>query len=62
MRRKAIKRHKARTPAVIGFNESAGPASYPLQAEINAPVRRLLVGWNGVQPAAGRWDWSQIDA
>jgi hypothetical protein len=45
-----------------GFNDPAGPGSYPLQAELGAPIRRMLVGWNRVQPTSGSWDWSQTDA
>lgn len=44
-----------------GFNDSAGPSSYPLQVELGVPVRRMLVGWNQVQPSFGVWDWSQTD-
>jgi hypothetical protein len=46
----------------FGFNDSAGVKSYPLQAELGVPVRRMLVGWNQVQPTSDVWDWSQTDA
>lgn len=53
---------KSPHPLTVGFNETAGPDTYPLQAELGVPVRRMLVGWNQVQPTAGSWDWSQTDA
>jgi hypothetical protein len=52
---------EAAHPLLVGFNETAGPDSYPLQAELGVPVRRMLVGWNQVQPSSGTWDWSQSD-
>jgi polysaccharide biosynthesis protein PslG len=47
---------------LFGFNESAGPGSYRLQAKVGAPIRRMLVGWNQVQPAPGIWRWGPTDA
>ncbi|HEY3728973.1 MAG TPA: hypothetical protein VGL51_17470 [Solirubrobacteraceae bacterium] len=44
-----------------GFNDEAGWQSYRLQSELGAPVRRILVGWNQVQPTDGTWRWAQID-
>ena len=49
-------------PLTVGFNDAAGPSSYPLQAKLGIPVRRMLVGWNQVQPTSDKWDWSQTDA
>ena len=44
-----------------GFNDGAGRQSYRLQAELRAPVRRILVGWNEVQPTASTWRWGLVD-
>jgi hypothetical protein len=54
--------HQSRGAVLLGFNESAGLGSYRLQAEVGAPVRRMLVGWNQVEPVRGTWDWSRTDA
>ena len=48
--------------AQFGFNEDPNPGTYALQAELNMPVRRLVVPWNAVEPNRGRWDWSRYDA
>lgn len=47
---------------MFGFNDAAGASSYALQERVGAPVRRILVGWNEVQPGPTTWTWGQTDA
>jgi hypothetical protein len=46
----------------FGFNDDPNPGTYALQAKLNMPIRRLVVPWNAVEPARGRWDWGRYDA
>jgi hypothetical protein len=45
----------------FGFNEWNDPSNYSLQAQLNTPIRRMLIGWNEVQSGWATWDWSQSD-
>ncbi len=54
-------RASASVTTMFGFNEWNDPSNYYLQPQLNMPVRRMLMGWNQVQPTAGTWDWSQSD-
>lgn len=45
---------------MYGFNEDA--VGYSLQSQLGAPVRRMAIGWNTVQPTPSSWDWSKSDA
>jgi polysaccharide biosynthesis protein PslG len=47
---------------LFGINEAPIPADYPLQRALNAPVRRMVMGWNVVERTPGAWDWSQYDS
>lgn len=53
--------HESARQVDYGFNDGAGRQSYRLQAELGAPVRRILVGWNEVQPTESDWHWGLID-
>lgn len=50
-----------RRSVTFGFNESPDPSNYQQQVRLNAPIRRILAGWNQVQPTADTWNWVQID-
>lgn len=55
-------RASASVTTMFGFNEWNDPSNYSLQPQLNMPVRRMLMGWNVVQPTANSWDWGQSDA
>jgi polysaccharide biosynthesis protein PslG len=46
---------------LFGFNDWNDPSNYFLQPQLGMPVRRMILGWNQVQPTAATWDWSQTD-
>ena len=47
---------------LVGFNEWPNPSTFAIQRNMNAPVRRINVGWNDVQGTdASTWDWSKYD-
>lgn len=50
------------TPTLFGFNEVADASGYSLQAELGAPVRRLMVPWIYVEPVQDTWNWAPFDA
>jgi hypothetical protein len=52
----------AQPGTLFGFNEDPVASGYPLQRKLNAPVRRLMVGWNSVERTRGTYDWSATDA
>lgn len=52
----------AAEPMLFGFNEYPTAASDELQSSLNAPVRRMLAGWNVIQPDPATWDWAATDA
>ena len=46
---------------LFGFNDDADPSGFELQTSLAMPVRRLVVPWDVVEPARGRWDWTEPD-
>jgi hypothetical protein len=49
-------------PPILGFNEDPTPRSVDLQSRLGVDVRRILVGWNVVEPFPGVFNWAQFDA
>lgn len=45
----------------FGFNDPEA-TNATQQARLGAPVRRLIVGWNQVQPRRNNWRWADVDS
>jgi hypothetical protein len=52
----------AASTTLFGFNDWNDASNYYLQPQLGMPVRRMILGWNEVQPTQGAWDWSGSDA
>jgi hypothetical protein len=51
-----------RAPVVqFGFNEWPDAEHHALQTQVGAPVLRMFVGWNHVQPTPDTWNWDLHD-
>jgi hypothetical protein len=46
----------------FGFNQWIDSSKFPLQRQLNAPIRRFPVGWNQVEATPGNWNWTSFDA